>query len=94
MHDLLRPSGILLIETAMATIAHEKPIFECASDIFDTSYKQGKGGVRMVGLSNYLLPNPQAMLNLAHMYDFSYEMLGGTYGREYPHRAMFRFTKV
>ena len=49
-----------------------------------------------VGISNHLFPNPAAVQNLAHSYDFECASLSGphnAYTRENPYRQFFRLTK-
>jgi len=96
LHSLLEPGGSIYIETHVTNIQASVPIFEYASDTHPTSAPQGRGTLRTVGLSNYLLPNVLAMENLAQSYDFAFTHLNGSanvYSRESPLRQVFRFDK-
>lgn len=92
MAALLADGGQLYLETQMAQVQSELPVFECASDIYPTVARQGKESLGSVGISNFLFPNEHAMRNLAHAYDFRLETLEGphnAYTRENPTRRVF-----
>ena len=68
-----------------------------ASDIFPTVAIQDKKNLALVGISNYFFPNPAAVQNLAHSYDFECASLSGphnAYTGENPYRQFFRLTKI
>lgn len=93
---LLADDGVVYLETQMTTIASDRPIFESASDLYQTTAPQGKSGLTQVGLSNYLFPNEHAIRNLAYSYDFECDSLNGShneYTRSHPSREFFRLTK-
>ncbi len=97
LRNLLTDDGVLYIETQMSKVECELPIFESASDIYPTIVIQYKSGLAHEGLSNYLLPNQAAMLNLAHAYDFTcdcFEDPEDQYTRENPYRRFFKLTKM
>src|ERR1700674_3509940 len=52
-------------------------VFEYASDVYPTIAIQNKGGLALVGISNFLFPNEHAMRNLAYSYNFEYKCLNG-----------------
>jgi 2-polyprenyl-3-methyl-5-hydroxy-6-metoxy-1,4-benzoquinol methylase len=94
LHELLNPGGNLYLETQMSLIEFTLPIYEGASDFYPTIAKQGKDGLRVNGISNFLFPNEAAMHNLASSYGFTYERLKGAYTRDDPSRGVFRLRKL
>ena len=96
LRKLLSDGGAIYVETQMTAVASDLPIFEYASDIYETIATQYKRGLENEGLSNYLFPNEHAMRNLAHSYDFQIECLMGPHNRytaENPHRRLFKLVK-
>jgi 2-polyprenyl-3-methyl-5-hydroxy-6-metoxy-1,4-benzoquinol methylase len=96
LRGILKDRGTIYLETQMTGIQSDLPIFEYASDIFPTIAGQDKDSLKGVGISNYLFPNEPAMRNLAHSYDFDYEVLNGPsnrYSKEHPDRQFYKFTK-
>jgi SAM-dependent methyltransferase len=90
LKSLMAPGGRLYIETHLSPIGGDIPVWEAASDIFPTSAPQGKELVGQVGLSNFLLPNVNAVVNLADTYELSCQpLLDNDYCREDPGRGMF-----
>jgi SAM-dependent methyltransferase len=94
LHELLKDSGSLYVETQMSLIESSLPIYEGASDFYPTVAIQGRRSLRATGISNFLFPNDSAMQNLARSYDFTCERLRGTYTSDYPSRGVFRLTKL
>src|SRR5207344_2547495 len=70
LRSLLVEGGVVYVETQMSQIASPLPILEYASDIYPTVAIQDKKNLALVGISNHLFPNPAAVQNLAHSYDF------------------------
>jgi len=96
LRSLLVEGGSVYVETQMSQIESALPIFEYASDIFPTVAIQDKKNLALVGISNHLFPNPAAVQNLAHSYDFECASLSGPhneYTRENPYRQFFRLKK-
>jgi len=97
LRSLLVEGGSVYVETQMSQIDSALPIFEYASDIFPTVAIQDKKNLALVGISNYFFPNPAAVQNLAHSYDFECASLSGphnAYTDENPYRQFFRLTKI
>jgi 2-polyprenyl-3-methyl-5-hydroxy-6-metoxy-1,4-benzoquinol methylase len=97
LRSLLVEGGVVYVETQMSQIESPLPIFEYASDIFPTVAIQDKKNLALVGISNHLFPNPAAVKNLAHSYDFECAPLSGprnAYTRENPYRQFFKLTKL
>lgn len=71
------------------------PLLEHASDIYPTVAIQHKKTLGLVGISNQLLPNAHAIMDLAHFYDFKCASDSGrtTPIRTTTHRQFFRLTK-
>lgn len=95
--DLLAPGGSMYIETHITNIESQLPIFEVASDFYKTSAPQGRESVSQVGISNFLLPNVQAIQQLALTYDLKFEHLNwdkNVYSKENPWRQMFKLGKT
>ena len=92
--ELLSENGIIIIETQVTSIENRLPIFEAASDVFDGTNDQGVEALDSVGVSNYLLPNPAAMDQLAHMYFFENTHRSECeYTKRQPGRHIFEFRK-
>lgn len=82
--------GQIFLETHLSPLGGDTPVWEAASDIFPTSAPQAKPGVGMVGISNFLLPNVNAVVNLADTYGLKCEpLLDNDYCREDQTRGMF-----
>ena len=97
LRSLLVEGGSVYVETQMSQVESALPIFEYASDIFPTVAIQDKQSLGLVGISNHLFPNPAAVQNLAHSYDFECASLSGphnAYTRENPYRQFFKLTKL
>jgi len=94
LKNLLAPQGTIYLETHLTSIAVDMPIWESASDLFSTSAPLGKSTIGQIGISNFLLPNVQAVINLAHIFDMKCEpLLDNAYCLEDPGRGMFRITQ-
>lgn len=90
LRDLVAPGGHLVMETQMSGIAHELPIFELASDVYDTVADQALDYADMVGVSNYLFPNLPAVHQLAHMSGFDCRQAApSAYSERFATRAIF-----
>ena len=97
LRSLLVEGGVVYVESQMSQVDSPLPIFEYASDVFPTVAIQDKKNLARVGISNYLFPNPAAVANLAHSYDFACTRLDGpknAYTRENPYRQFFKLTKL
>ena len=94
LRELLNDSGTLYLETQLTLIESSQPIFEAASDIYQTTALQNKGALHVTGASNFLFPNEAAIRNLAYSYDFTCERFRGPYTRDQPTRGVFRLTKL
>jgi tRNA (mo5U34)-methyltransferase len=94
LNKRLVQGGMLYLETAMAGVRSDLPIFEYASDIYPTSIPQGRETLSLTGVSNYLAPNDAAIRNLADTYGFDAIALSDTdYCRENPNRGLYRLVK-
>lgn len=90
LKSMLTEGGRIYLETHLSPIGGEIPVWEAASDLFPTSAPQGKKDVGQVGISNFLLPNVNAVVNLADTYGLRCEpLLDNDYCREDPSRGMF-----
>ena len=97
LRSLLVEGGVVYVETQMSQVSSPLPIFEYASDIYPTVAIQDKKNLGLVGISNQLFPNPAAVFNLAHSYDFECLSLSGphnAYTLENPFRQFFKLTKL
>ncbi|MEO0821884.1 MAG: methyltransferase domain-containing protein [Pseudomonadota bacterium] len=93
--DLLKPGGRLLIETQLSMLETDLPVFELASDLFETAAVQAEGHVDAVGVSNYVFPNRLAMAQLARTYGFSCRWLEpAVYSERFRDRGIFLFEKL
>ncbi|GAC1474071.1 MAG: hypothetical protein NVSMB9_23770 [Isosphaeraceae bacterium] len=96
LSDLLAEKGTIYMETQMSKIESDLPVFEYASDIYQTVVRQAKSGLKYVGISNYLFPNEHAIRNLAFSYDLECTSLSGPhnqYTQENPTRCLFTLVK-
>lgn len=95
LRDLLVDDGLLFIETQVTRIRHELPIFEAASDIFDSTAPQGLESLDQVGVANFLFPNEAAMDHLAHIYRFrNVPHFDCEYTCRYSTRRIYKFQKL
>lgn len=90
LKSMLAPGGVLYVETHLSPIGGDIPVWEAASDVFPTSAPQGKQQIGQVGLSNFLLPNVNAVNNLADSYGLACRpLLDNAYCAEDASRGMF-----
>lgn len=90
LKSILAQGGRIYLETHLSPLGGDTPVWEAASDLFPTSAPQGKQGLGRVGLSNFLLPNVNAVVNLVDTYGMTCEtLLDNDYCREDPTRGMF-----
>ncbi len=68
LQSLLAPGGRLYIETHLSPLGGGLPVWEAASDTYATSAPQGRTNVGRAGISNFLLPNAEAICALAETY--------------------------
>jgi 2-polyprenyl-3-methyl-5-hydroxy-6-metoxy-1,4-benzoquinol methylase len=97
LRSLLVEGGLVIVETQMSQIESPLPVFEYASDIYPTVAIQDKKNLALTGISNQLFPNPAAVHNLAHSFDFEFASLSGehnVYTRQNPYRQFFKLTKL
>jgi hypothetical protein len=90
---LLNIDGLIILETQMSQFHSGCPAFEYASDSYPTVARQGRETINSVGVSNYLFPNHEAILNLADTYGLNCErLLDNDYVRTYPSRGLYRLS--
>ena len=74
LKKLLNREGTICLETQATSVSTPHPIFEMASDTFDTTVPQYKNFINTVGNSNYFLPNDTAIHCLAETFDLTVDI--------------------
>ncbi len=90
LKHMLADGGRIYLETHLSPLGGDHPVWEAASDLYPTSAPQGKKDVGQIGISNFLLPNVHAVVNLADTYGMSCKPIPDCdYSREDPTRGIF-----